>query len=217
MLAFIGMGLWDEKDISLKGIEMAKKCDRVYAEFYTSRSSVNIKKLEKLIVKQLEPMFTESKQFKEPKSIFWVINGRSNVVKKLDELFKKARKTINIYTSTNGLSRLLLHKDILQEAHNKGVSINIAAVTNKEVLEEIKSLRFCCVKHIPEAQNHLFAIDGKECLIVEPIPDDDNIMYGRDLGMWVSSHSFAKFLDRFFALDFKRARKINHGFFSAKG
>jgi len=54
MLAFIGMGLWDEKDISLKGIEMAKKCDRVYAEFYTSRSSVNIKKLEKLIGKKIE-------------------------------------------------------------------------------------------------------------------------------------------------------------------
>jgi sugar-specific transcriptional regulator TrmB len=175
------------------------------------------KKLERQIVKQLEPMFTETKQFKEPKSIFWVINGRSNVIKKLDELFRKARKSINIYTSTNGLSRLLLQKDILQEVHKKGVEINIAAVTNKEVLEEVKSLNFCNIKHVAEAQNHLFSIDGKECLIVEPIPDDDNIMYGRDLGMWVSSPSFANFLERFFALDFRKARKINHGFFTQKG
>lgn len=172
------------------------------------------KKLEKQIVKQLEPLFAESKQFKEPKSIFWVINGRANVVKKLEELFSNAKKSINICTSANGLSRLLLQKELLKEMHNKGIEINIAAVTNKEVLEEVKSLNFCNIKHIPEAQNHLYSIDSNQCLVVEPIPDDDNIMYGRDLGMWVQSHSFSKFLERFFAIDFKKARKLNNGFYN---
>jgi diphthine synthase len=37
MLTFIGLGLWDEKDISLKGLEAIKSADVVYAEFYTSR------------------------------------------------------------------------------------------------------------------------------------------------------------------------------------
>jgi diphthine synthase len=36
MLYLIGLGLHDEKDITLKGVEVAKACDKVYAELYTS-------------------------------------------------------------------------------------------------------------------------------------------------------------------------------------
>ncbi|MFO7792480.1 MAG: diphthine synthase [Candidatus Saliniplasma sp.] len=35
-LIFIGLGLYDEKDISVKGKEIAKDADEVYSEFYTS-------------------------------------------------------------------------------------------------------------------------------------------------------------------------------------
>jgi len=54
MLAFVGMGLWDEKDITLKGLEMAKKCDKVYMELYTSVMGVKIKLLEEMIGKEVE-------------------------------------------------------------------------------------------------------------------------------------------------------------------
>jgi diphthine synthase len=37
MLFFIGLGLYDEKDISVKGLEAVRSADKVYAEFYTSR------------------------------------------------------------------------------------------------------------------------------------------------------------------------------------
>lgn len=37
MLTFIGLGLYDEKDISVKGLEAVREADVVYAEFYTSR------------------------------------------------------------------------------------------------------------------------------------------------------------------------------------
>jgi diphthine synthase len=36
MLYVIGLGLSDEKDITLKGREAVKKCSRVYLEAYTS-------------------------------------------------------------------------------------------------------------------------------------------------------------------------------------
>lgn len=36
MLTFIGLGLYDEKDITVKGLEAVKKADIIYAEFYTS-------------------------------------------------------------------------------------------------------------------------------------------------------------------------------------
>ena len=37
MLTFIGLGLYDERDISVKGLDAVASADRVYAEFYTSR------------------------------------------------------------------------------------------------------------------------------------------------------------------------------------
>lgn len=37
MLYFVGLGLFDEKDVSLKGLEVIKQVDEVYVEFYTSR------------------------------------------------------------------------------------------------------------------------------------------------------------------------------------
>jgi diphthine synthase len=37
MLFFVGLGLHDQRDISVKGLETVRGADRVYAEFYTSR------------------------------------------------------------------------------------------------------------------------------------------------------------------------------------
>lgn len=36
MLTFVGLGLWDEKDVSLRGLEAVKAADAVYAEWYTA-------------------------------------------------------------------------------------------------------------------------------------------------------------------------------------
>jgi diphthine synthase len=36
-LYMIGLGLADEKDITIKGLEAVKKCDVVYLENYTSK------------------------------------------------------------------------------------------------------------------------------------------------------------------------------------
>jgi diphthine synthase len=53
MIYLIGIGLNDEKDISLKGLEAIKKCKFVYLEYYTSKLNVDLKKLEKLYNKKL--------------------------------------------------------------------------------------------------------------------------------------------------------------------
>lgn len=48
-LTLIGLGLFDEKDLSLRGIEEAKKSDKVYIEFYTSKWHGNLKKMTQII------------------------------------------------------------------------------------------------------------------------------------------------------------------------
>ncbi len=53
MLYLIGLGLNDEKDITLKGLEAVKKCNNIYLENYTSKLNVDIKDLEKFYNKKI--------------------------------------------------------------------------------------------------------------------------------------------------------------------
>jgi len=52
MLYLIGMG-FEEKDITLKGIEAAKSCDEVFCELYTSSWLGRIEKLEEIVGKKI--------------------------------------------------------------------------------------------------------------------------------------------------------------------
>ena len=53
MLYMIGIGLGDEKDITVKGLEIVKSCDYIYLENYTNFFSVSVKDLEKFYGKKI--------------------------------------------------------------------------------------------------------------------------------------------------------------------
>ncbi len=53
MLYLIGLGIWDEKDISVKGLEICKKVDDVYCELYTAAWGGSLGKLGKMIGKEI--------------------------------------------------------------------------------------------------------------------------------------------------------------------
>jgi diphthine synthase len=54
MLVLIGLGLFDERDLSLRAIEEAKNGDKAYIELYTTAWFGDLKKLEELIGKKIE-------------------------------------------------------------------------------------------------------------------------------------------------------------------
>ena len=55
MFYLVGLGLFDEKDISLKGLECLKNADKIYAEFFTSRLfGSSFEAIEQLIGKEIE-------------------------------------------------------------------------------------------------------------------------------------------------------------------
>lgn len=54
MLYLVGLGVWNEKDLSLRGIEICKQADLLYCELYTSVWGGSLKKLEKTISKKIK-------------------------------------------------------------------------------------------------------------------------------------------------------------------
>src|SRR5659263_49196 len=78
MLTFIGIGLYDEKDITVKGLEAVRNADVVYVEFYTSNLfGTSIKDMEKLYGKKLVVLSREDVE-QDPE---WLMRAKNeNVV-----------------------------------------------------------------------------------------------------------------------------------------
>ncbi len=59
-LIFVGLGLYDEKDISLKGLEASEEADSVYSEFYTSDlAGTSLKDIEDRLDKKIRSLSRE--------------------------------------------------------------------------------------------------------------------------------------------------------------
>ena len=173
----------------------------------------NLERIEKSVATTLEPLFTQNKKSAEPKNVFWIVNGRSNINKKIEELVLNAKKYINILTTENGLKKLVFQKDILKNAKERGVEINVSCKITKDNIEDVSSMNeLCNMKHCNKVSNSYFS-NGDTSIIIEPVPDDENFVQGRDFGIWLSSNSFTKFLDNLFLAHFDKSaegdKKIN--------
>ncbi len=56
MLYLVGLGLYDEKDISLRALEILKSADEIYAENYTNFYHGNLKNIEAIIGKNINTL-----------------------------------------------------------------------------------------------------------------------------------------------------------------
>jgi len=52
-LYLIGIGLWDKKDISVRGLEIIRNCTEIYLESYTSKLNTSISELERFYGKKI--------------------------------------------------------------------------------------------------------------------------------------------------------------------
>jgi diphthine synthase len=106
-ITFIGLGLNDEKDISIKGLDEIKKCDIVYAEFYTAKLfGTNINKIEKLIKKKINILKREE-------------------VEKGDEIINEAKHNHIVFLSCGDSMAATTHLDLILRAINEGINTNI--------------------------------------------------------------------------------------------
>jgi diphthine synthase len=100
MLTLIGLGLNDEKDLTLKGIGAAKNSDKVYIELYTGKWHGNLEKLKEIIRKDIvelkrSDLEENSKKILEEakeKSISIFIQGDPLVITTHNSLIADARK-----------------------------------------------------------------------------------------------------------------------------
>src|SRR3989338_2156436 len=108
MLSIIGIGLSDEKDITVKGLEIIRKSDAVYLENYTSILNVPVEKLEKFYNKKI------------------ILADRTLIEQKAEETILKDAKTKNVALLVVGDAlSATTHTDLIKRAREKNIAVKI--------------------------------------------------------------------------------------------
>jgi diphthine synthase len=109
MLTFIGLGLFDERDISLKGLEAIRESDLVYAEFYTSRlMGTDLEKMEKLYGKRISLLSREDVE-QQPD---WLLEAKEKKVSFLtggDTMVSTTHVDLRLRAEKLGIETHLIH------------------------------------------------------------------------------------------------------------
>jgi len=109
VLYLIGLGLGDEKDITIKGLEAVKKCSKIYLEAYTSILGVDKEKMEALYGKKLivaDREMAESDQ-------------------EVDRILNEATEADVAFLVVGDPFGATTHSDLVLRAYKKGVKVEI--------------------------------------------------------------------------------------------
>jgi len=120
MLYIIGLGLGDVKDITVKGLELVRKCDKVYLEHYTSILTVGHQELEKFYEREI------------------ILADRELVEQGADQFLDEAKEAEVGFLVVGDPFGATTHSDLVLRAKEKEVQVQV--VHNASIMSAIG----CC-------------------------------------------------------------------------
>ncbi|KAJ2420971.1 diphthine synthase, partial [Coemansia sp. RSA 2524] len=105
MLYIVGLGLSDERDITVKGLEAVKSCERVYLEAYTSILMVDKQRLEEFYGKEV------------------IIAHRETVESGSDEILHDADHVNVAFLVVGDPYGATTHTDLVIRARERGIAV----------------------------------------------------------------------------------------------
>ena len=121
---------------------------------------------------------------------FWELDGRPDIINKLNQLFGSASKTINYVTSSAGLIRTYkANCEDLERAKKKGTAVRILAPLTSEnslVARELSEVLELRILDKPFGESFV-TVDSNELVVVESIPEDLRTDQGLDKAIWTTN------------------------------
>jgi len=190
MLYLIGLGIGDEKDISLRGVEACKKAEKVFLELYTCHLKIDISYLEKIIEKKI------------------TILDRKGVEESGKIISSAIEKDTVLLVGGDPLSATT-HSEIILDARKKNIDIEIIHSSSifTAVAETGLSLyKFGKVVSLPKPQDNYFPISPYEN-ISDNLGNEMHSLILLDIGM-----SASEGINLLLELE----KKVKGGIFSSK-
>ncbi|HIP91490.1 MAG TPA: diphthine synthase [Methanothermococcus okinawensis] len=108
MLILAGLGLYDERDMTLKTLEYARKADKVYAEFYTAAlTGTTLDRIEGVIGREIIPLTREDVEYRGYK------------------LVEESRDKLVVLLTVGDPMVATTHVDLVIEAKKRGVDVGV--------------------------------------------------------------------------------------------
>jgi diphthine synthase len=110
-LVLVGLGLYDEKDVSIRGLEEIREADAVFAEFYTSlMPRLSIQKLEEMTGKEVKVVARRVLEEEEGKPIFEAAKkGKAVLLVPGDPLISTTHVDLRISAEKKGIRTRVIH------------------------------------------------------------------------------------------------------------
>lgn len=109
-LSFVGMGLHDERGMSLRGLEEAKAADIVLLELYTSRMpGLSLEKLERLIGKRVVTLSRQDLEENAPETLGKLKSKRTVLLVPGDPLISTTHVSFRIEAERQGVRTRVIH------------------------------------------------------------------------------------------------------------
>lgn len=138
-LYLIGIGLSTEKDITIKGLEIVKKCDKVYLENYTSLLQCSVQDLEKWYGKKV------------------VLADRTTAEQKDAEMVEEAKNKEIAFLIVGDPFSATTHIELFKLAKEKKVPVQVvhnASVLTAVGITGLQLYKFGRVTSIPFIEDH---------------------------------------------------------------
>ncbi|RQG97890.1 diphthine synthase [Natrarchaeobius chitinivorans] len=157
MLTFIGLGLYDERSITVEGQEALRNADRAYAEFYTS-----------------ELIGTTVADLESHHDVEIEVRDRAGVEQRPDDVLEAAASEDVAFLTAGDTMISTTHVDLRLRAHERGIDTRVihgvTAQTATSSLTGLQNYRFGKATTLPFPYAH--GADGLPASVTDTIDDN---------------------------------------------
>ena len=195
-LTLIGLGLFDEKDLSLRAIEEARNSDKVYIELYTSKWYGNLENVKRLIGKDVLELKRKDLEENSRKTIEEAKSKKVVIFVQGDPLVQTTHSSLLLEARKLGIETKVIHNaSILSAVAETGlhvqkfgpyVTIPFPEKTRGklpesvfEVIKENKKRGFhtlCLLDVVAEDNKYMTINEGLKILLGNVVKDDERIV-----------------------------------------
>ena len=157
MLTFVGLGLWDERSITVEGREALRGADRAFAEFYTSRL-----------------MGTSTDDLERHHDVAIEVRDRAGVERDPAPILDAAAESDVVFLTAGDTMISTTHVDLRMRAHERGIETRVVHGTTAEAaassLTGLQNYRFGKATTLPFPYVH--GGDGVPGSVLDTVGDN---------------------------------------------
>ncbi len=109
MLTLVGLGLFDERDLTLRGLEATKNADKVYIELYTGRWGGSVERLSKTIGKDIVELFRKDLEENSSKILDEAKNKKITILVQGDPLVATTHNSLLLDARKKRIKTEIIH------------------------------------------------------------------------------------------------------------